>query len=104
MTDNSWTAIARLAASSYGVFSRAQARSVGLSERAIDRAVARGTWERLATGVYRVAGVPDLARTPLAIAVHASGGLASHRSAAELLGLRTVVPARPEIVATDASH
>lgn len=101
MTESSWTAIARLAASSYGVFSRAQARSVGISDRAIDLAVRRGTWERLASGVYRIAGTPGLPRTSLAVAVHASGGLASHRSAAELLGLRTAIPARPDVLLAD---
>lgn len=87
-----------IAATRCGVFSRDDALAAGFTDRRISTALATGRWERLAPGVYRPAGTPDLPRTPLAVAVVASGGWASHRSAAELLDLHTTLPAQPEIV------
>ncbi len=97
-------AIARIASTNYGVISRAAARSCGLTDRQIDGLVARGEWERAASAVYRVASTPLLARTPLAVALAATGGVASHRSAAELLGLLDTVPAAPEILLRGANR
>lgn len=41
-----------------GVISRAQARTAGLSQDAVDRRVARGRWERLHPGIYLAADHP----------------------------------------------
>jgi very-short-patch-repair endonuclease len=91
-------AIARHTSKNYGVISRARALHIGLSLRQINLRVARGEWEVLAPGVYRVAAAPVSPRTPLVVELTASGGLAATRSAGELLGLQSEVPATPEIL------
>jgi hypothetical protein len=91
-------AIARHTSGNYGVISRAAARRIGLTVRQINHRVARGEWEVLAPGVYRIAAAPVMPRTALVAELTASGGLAATRSAAELLGLHTDVPLTPEIL------
>jgi predicted transcriptional regulator of viral defense system/very-short-patch-repair endonuclease len=97
-------ALAHLASQQYGVLSLADAKACGLSQRQITGLVARGEWERAALGVYRIAAAPMLDRTPLAIALAASGGMASHRSAAELHGERSFVPPLPDILLLGSSN
>lgn len=73
----------------HGAFTRAQARASGLSERAVDAAVARGDWLRLHRGVYAVAGTPstDLQRLISAVLAAGAGAMASHSAAAWLWDL-----------------
>ncbi len=97
-------AVAHFASQQYGVISLATAGLCGLSRRQIAGLVGRGEWERVARGVYRIAAAPMLDRTPLAIAIAASGGMASHRSAAELHGLLPSVPAVPDILLVGANN
>ncbi len=79
-------AIARLAKRQHGVFSRAQAVDAGLHPDAIYRRVKAGRWEMVDYAVYRVAGIPPSWRQRLMAACLAGPAVASHRSAAALLG------------------
>jgi hypothetical protein len=78
-----------LADRQHGVFRRDQARSAGLSPRAIGRLVDQRAWVTVYAGVYRVAGAPLSWNGGLLAACWAGGprGVASHRSAAKLLDL-----------------
>jgi Protein of unknown function (DUF559)/Transcriptional regulator, AbiEi antitoxin len=79
-------AIARLSEQQHGAFSRAQAIDAGMHPRTIDRRVNRGEWELVDHAVYRVAGTPPSWRQRLMAACLAGPAVASHRSAAALLG------------------
>ena len=60
MRDNDATgAVAELAASQHGVFSRSQAAQLGFSSRMILTRVARGQWEEPWPRVLRVAGAAE---------------------------------------------
>ena len=78
--------ISRLAERQHGVFSRAQVRDAGIHPRAIDRRISTGDWESVDHAVYRVAGTPPSWRQRLMAACLAGPAVASHRSAAALLG------------------
>lgn len=52
---------------------------------------------RMGDGVYVVGGAPVDAKVELAAACLATNGVASHRSAAHLIGLVDRVPSRPEV-------
>ena len=71
----------------YGVITRAQAVAEGLAPWQIKRAVSSGAWERLHPGVYHLDGSPMTAHASLLAACLATGGRASHQSAAWLWGL-----------------
>ncbi len=92
-------AIARLAKRQHGVFSRAQAVDAGLHPDAIYRRVKAGRWEMVDYAVYRVAGIPPSWRQRLMAACLAGPAVASHRSAAALLGF---VDCEEEIVEVTA--
>jgi Protein of unknown function (DUF559)/Transcriptional regulator, AbiEi antitoxin len=79
-------AIARLSKQQHGVFTRAQAIDAGLHPRAIDRRLRAGQWERVDHAVYRVAGTPPGWRQSLKAACLVGPAVASHRSAAAMLG------------------
>jgi hypothetical protein len=79
-------AIARLAAAQHGVFSRKQAIEAGFHPSAIDRRVNTRAWEPVDRAVYRVTGTPPGWRQRLMAACLAGPAIASHRSAAALLG------------------
>jgi hypothetical protein len=79
--------INHLFASQHGVITRTQALGTGLSSSTIARLLAAGTWQRCHRGVYRHAAVPDSWEANVLAAVYATGGIASHRSAARLHGL-----------------
>lgn len=70
----------------HGAFTRGQARAAGITERAIDGAVARHDWRRLRRGVYATAGAPasDHQRLMAAVLGAGDGAMASHLSAAWL--------------------
>jgi very-short-patch-repair endonuclease len=82
-------AVATLAESQHGVVTRAQARARGFSEDAIYWRLKTGRWECLYPGVYRLAGSERTHEQELLSACMAGGptAVASHRSAARLLGL-----------------
>lgn len=88
----------RLAARQHGLASRHQLIKIGYTRRQIDTRVANNQWRRVAPSVFDVAPASADPRRPLHAAVLASRGLASHRSAAFLLGLIDEPPSRPEIV------
>lgn len=81
--------IAATAATQHGVFSRAQAEAAGFGRDAIRYRVRSGRWERLTWNVFRLAGAPGSWRQRLMAAVleAGDGAVASHRSAARLLGV-----------------
>jgi very-short-patch-repair endonuclease len=82
--------IAAMAATQHGVVTLLQARALGLSERAVERRVASGTWRRMHAGVYALAGAPSTDEQRLQAAILASGSLAavSHRAAVRRWGHR----------------
>lgn len=79
----------RLAAKQHGVFTSDQAIGVGLTHSQIGSLVDRGLAHRRRRGLFVVAGSPDTAerRTMEAILAGPPGCVASHESAAYLLGL-----------------
>jgi hypothetical protein len=82
--------IARLAARQHRVVTRAQLVGKGLSPDQVDRAVARKLLTRQHRGVYLVGGGEPSFEAKALAACWAAGGLASHRTAAALFGLRRV--------------
>jgi len=92
-------ALARLSQRQHGVFSRAQAVDAGVHPRTIDRRVNSGEWEVADHAVYRVAGAPTSWRQRLMAACLAGPAVASHRSAAGLLGFVDCVESAIEVTA-----
>lgn len=78
--------MAARAARQHGVVSRVQVLGSGVSKSMIHRRLARGLWEQIHPGVYRIGGAPESWHQSLAAAVLAAGpgAVASHRSAAAL--------------------
>lgn len=89
--------IFRIACRQDSTFTRSQALEAGFTRRQIDGRIASRRWLRPDRNVYLLPGVPPGARQQLRIAVLASGGAASHRSAACMHGLITGHPPKPEI-------
>jgi hypothetical protein len=80
--------IADVAERQYGVFSHEQAIHAGYSHAAIQRKVQDGTWRRVCSGVYAIAGVPlAFGAVVFARTLQVGEALASHRTAAALYGL-----------------
>jgi very-short-patch-repair endonuclease len=99
------TTLHRRASAQLGLLTRAQAIAAGLTRRQIAYRLHTGAWQLAAPGVYRLAGTPPDPDLPLLAAVLATGGAASHRSAAHRLGLLGRRPVRPEItVGRGRSH
>jgi hypothetical protein len=82
----------RLARAQWGVFSRAQALTVGLARGAIAARLANGSWVAVFRGVYRAASTPESWHQRLMAACLSAGdgAVASHRTAAKLHGLEGV--------------
>jgi hypothetical protein len=81
-----------------GLFTRAQAIAAGWTERRLERAVERGTLERVEVGVYRAAPAGALTRPQRLLAlVLSTGGVAYGRSACAVHGL-VPHPASPEVL------
>jgi hypothetical protein len=82
------------AAAQHGHITSEQCRACGLSPSAVRRLVARGAWERVAPGVYRIVGAPLTWHGRALAAVLTAGpeALASHRTAAHLWGLEGFGP------------
>lgn len=72
----------------HGLVTRQQLLALGVTERQIDRRLAAGLLIRVHQGVYRLAGSEDTYEQKTMAACLASGGVASHRCAAVLFGLR----------------
>lgn len=81
-------AIARLAAVQFGVVSRAQLLTLGLSRRAIEHRIATGRLRRVYRGVYAVGHdvLEFRGRVMAALLATGPGSAASHRTAAALGG------------------
>jgi very-short-patch-repair endonuclease len=91
-------ALQALAARQHGLASREQLLRLGFTARQITGRSTRGLWLRAAPQVFDVApGSTDPLRA-LQAAVLSTGGLASHRSAAHLLGLIDTLPPVPELL------
>ena len=80
-------AIRRHLASHHGVISRAEAIAFDMSERQIENRLRSDRWERVAAGVYRVAGAPATWRGKVRAAALSLDGLASHGTAATVHGI-----------------
>jgi very-short-patch-repair endonuclease len=93
--------IARMASEQYGAVSRAQLRQAGVSDRAVDHRLAKGSLIGLHTGVYRLAACPATPYQRIVAATLAAGpgAVASHRAAAFLHGLAGVEPVAEVTVA-----
>src|SRR5687767_14478979 len=89
--------LARRAASQSGLVTRTQLLGIGLSAHQVKGCVSSGRLFVLHPGVYLVAGAPLTDGVRLQAATLVTGGLASHRSAAHLLGLIDLGPSRAEI-------
>lgn len=70
-----------------GLGTRAQVLQGGISPQQIRVALARGRWERVAPGLYALANWPELPNRRLLALCLATGGVASHTSAAWIWGL-----------------
>jgi very-short-patch-repair endonuclease len=82
--------ITRIATKQYGVVSRDQLRTAGLSSTGVARRVAAGRLHRIHRGVYAV-GHRSLSHEGgwmAAVLAHGEGAVLSHRSAAALWGIR----------------
>jgi hypothetical protein len=92
--------VTRVARSQFGLITKDNAIGLGLPVEAIRRRVRSRRWEKVHSGVYRVAGTPGSIEQEVLSAVFASGpgAAASHRSAAALWRLRGVVTEGPEVV------
>jgi hypothetical protein len=93
--------LGELARSQHGLFTRAQARSLGFSDATIRRRTTAGAWVRVDANVYRPASVPGSWLVDLMAACLTAGpeALASHRSAAALHRLEGLAPGLVEITA-----
>jgi len=90
--------LARRAATQSGLITRKQLIAIGCSDRQVDGCIRRGRLIALHRGVFLVAGAPLNDAVRLRAATLSTGGVASHRSAAHLLGLIDSPPSRPEII------
>jgi len=86
-----------LAARNHGLVTRAQAADLQISTAALDKRVRDGRLLVVHRGVYRAAGAPVTWSSRLLAACLATGGVASHRSAATLLGVRDARRGPPEV-------
>ncbi|MDZ7677482.1 MAG: type IV toxin-antitoxin system AbiEi family antitoxin domain-containing protein [Acidimicrobiales bacterium] len=89
-------AVAKLARRQHGVFTLRQLLSVGGTKQMARRRCERGVWRSPARGVLAITGVPGSfeQRVMIAILACGDGAIASHRTAAQLLGIssRTTAP------------
>ena len=88
------SAIATVAASQLGVFTRAQAKGAGATRAVIRNRLTKGRWAQVHTNVFRLAGMPPsweqtLLGAWLAAEPHA---VVSHRAAARIWELPGVTP------------
>lgn len=79
-------ALAQLAASQFGTFTRRQALDAGFTEDAIKKRLHRGIWVLADHNVYRMAATPATWSQRLVAACLAGPAVASHRSAGIIWG------------------
>ncbi len=93
------TQVLALASTQLGLFSVRQARQLGISNSAIDRAVARGWIRRERYGVYAIAGLPPSRWRPTYAAALAAGpdAIISHGSAAAVHSFYGVIDRQIEL-------
>lgn len=92
--------LAAVARTQHGVFSRSQARSVGLTRSMIESRLRSATWIRLDPAVYALASHPfTWERQLMAATLSVPGSVVSGRSAAALHGLDGFRPGRIDLVA-----
>jgi hypothetical protein len=96
--------LARRAASQSGLITRPQLLAIGLTDHQIKTCVALGRLAVLHRSVYFVGGAPVTDAVRLHAATIASKGVASHRSAAHVLGLVDAAPTRPEITISSTGN
>jgi Protein of unknown function (DUF559)/Transcriptional regulator, AbiEi antitoxin len=91
--------LAHIAARRHGVVSRDQLRTIGFSDTMIRDRVASGRLHRLYRGVYAVGHtvIPRDGRFLAAVLACGDGAALSHRSAAELWGIRPSAAARIDV-------
>ena len=89
--------LAGRAATQLGLVTRQQLKASRLSRGQIARLIAVGRLVEMYGGVYLVGGAPRNDAVDLAAACLATGGVASHRSAAHLHGLIDLTPYRSEV-------
>lgn len=89
LTDEIKDAVTARTSRQHGLITRRQAEADGMTRAAIRHRLRKGTWIDCGNGVYRVAGTPETARSRLLEHVLRAGpdAVASHRSAAALLGI-----------------
>lgn len=97
LENQAWNAVAELAASQHGCFTRTQAADNGVGRRRLDRALRDGIVARDLPRVLRFVGAPPSWRSAVAAATLSTGGVASHRAAAQLHGIDGFDRAPPEI-------
>ncbi len=90
MTDSPIISLERFAAGRYGLFTRAQARTAGATDRVLAHRVATAQWERILPTVYRVAAVTPTFRQRAFAGTLWSAGLVSHTAAARLWALEGI--------------
>jgi hypothetical protein len=83
----------------HGIIRLTDLERLGASRQQADYRVRQGRWDRLASALYRISGLPATAESHLLAACLSSGrgAVASHRSAAWLWGLDGSRAARPEV-------
>ncbi len=79
--------IGALADLQHGLVTRQQARELGLTDAQIARRVAQGRWVKCEPHVFRIVGAPATWQQRVLSVCLATEGVASHRTAAMLLGL-----------------
>ncbi|MDH3293893.1 MAG: hypothetical protein OER95_06180 [Acidimicrobiia bacterium] len=97
LNNDAWSAVAELAASQHGCFSRQQAADNNIGRRRLDRALRDGLVVRELPRVFRFAGAPLTWHSRVGAAVLSTGGVASHRAAARLHRLDGFDDGPPEI-------
>jgi very-short-patch-repair endonuclease len=95
-------AVRRVARGQHGVVTRRQAVAAGFSVSAIARAVERGEWRRLHSGIFVVDPAADPVMSRLMAAILRAPGRtwASHRSACAVWGIGNITPLTPEVSTT----
>lgn len=98
--DDRYRALTEFAARNHGLFRVGDLDQFGLSAKQLRWLIGTGACERVVRGVYRIRGAPATADQALLALVwlHPEPVLASHSSAARLLGFPGFAHARPEVV------
>lgn len=97
--------IARLAVRQCGVFSRAQALAVGMTDSSMLRRLRSGRWIALHPGVYLLAGAPPTWHTEIWAALLAAGHAAvTHETSTRLSGSPHVAPRPITLTVRHGAH